>query len=345
MTKGVGTYAINAFWESGRLIYYEKTVGHTTTGDVFIIGADYVQVGDTLNDVDFAWKGTTTGTFTLDAAAHTAVTTGLAWTITGNMAITGDVTLTGDLAVVATGDIALAQGYYLYLDGDDGGEYLVSDTANQVMLNATTTINLAIGGTDEVSVSSTAVTLATNDLTLSAGAVSVAQGKSVYLDGLNGGEYLVSDAANEATLNATTTLNLAIGGSDKISMVAATTTVNNDLVITAGEFISGAPVKQLITDKTGGQTLTAAEAGVIRVTTDDVYIYLPTYIGNIGLTYTIKETASYSVGAHVRGNGTELIDANNVQTNGATNDFITIIATLANGWNVIGKTGTWTGTN
>lgn len=264
--------------------------------------------------------------------------------VTAGVAFSGDLEITGDITL-ATEDVSVAQGHLVYLDGQDGGEYIISDAANELTIRATTTLNLAIGSNDEVSISSIAVTLATNALILSAGAIAVAQGYSVYLDGNGGGEFLISDAANELTLNATTTLNLAIGGSDIISIAAATVTLNKDLAVAAGEFVSGAPVKQLITDKSGGQTLTAAESGVIRVTTDDVYIYLPTYLGNTGLTYTIKAAAAYSAGVHVRGNGTELIDAKNIQTSAAVNDFISIIATAANGWNSIGKFGTWVGTN
>jgi len=99
-TQGVGTFAINSFWESGRLIFYEKASGHTTTGNVFILGADYVQVGDTANDVNFAWKGDTTGTFTLDAGAHTLALTGVATSTDGNIAITG----TGKATITSTGD-------------------------------------------------------------------------------------------------------------------------------------------------------------------------------------------------------------------------------------------------
>lgn len=87
-TQGVGTYKLNAFWEEGRLIYYEKAYGHTTTGDVFILGHDYVQVGDTANDVNLVWKGTTTGTFTLDAGAHTLALTGMATSSDGAVTIT-----------------------------------------------------------------------------------------------------------------------------------------------------------------------------------------------------------------------------------------------------------------
>jgi hypothetical protein len=109
-TQGVGNFAINAFWESGRLIYYEKAYGHTTTGDVFILGADYVQVGDTANDVNFVWKGDTTGTFTLDAGAHTLALTGMATSTDGAVTITNATatssTTTG--ALIVTGGIATA---------------------------------------------------------------------------------------------------------------------------------------------------------------------------------------------------------------------------------------------
>jgi hypothetical protein len=109
-TQGVGTFAINSFWESGRLIYYEKAYGHTTTGDVFILGADYVQVGDTANDVNFVWKGDTTGTFTLDAGAHTLALTGMATSTDGAVTITNATatssTTTG--ALIVTGGIATA---------------------------------------------------------------------------------------------------------------------------------------------------------------------------------------------------------------------------------------------
>lgn len=57
-TQGVGTFAINSFWESGSLIFYEKAVGHTATGDVFTLGTAAVKVGGTSQDVDFQVYGT-----------------------------------------------------------------------------------------------------------------------------------------------------------------------------------------------------------------------------------------------------------------------------------------------
>ncbi len=268
--------------------------------------------------------------------------------VTAGVAFAGDLDITGDIDLGGE-DISIDQGRAIYLDGQDGGEYITSDAANKLMLNATTEIDLAIGGTDEVAITATAVTLATNNLTLtagelalSAGNASVVQGAVVYFDGQDGGEYISSDAANELMLNATTTLNLAIGGSDIISIAAATVTLNKDLAVTAGEFISGAPVKMLITNKTANtKYLTAAESGVIRATTDGIYLYLPTYIGNTGLTYFIKATASFSSGVAVYGyDATQNIDTANVWTSAAQSDCLGVIA-HTQGWNIIEKIGTW----
>ena len=490
MSHSVGTYQINAFWESGNLIYYEKQVGHTATGDVLTIGTEAVKIGGTLQDVDFQWYGSSSKSFILNKGAATAVSAGLAWTITGDLAVTGAITLTGDVSLegdltLTTEDVSVAVGRSIYLDGQDGGEYLRSDTANEVMLNATTSLHLAVAGTDEydfdastlalnantvteagdiicnnaagptlqdeaatttnptlipnradettgvgwntselhlvvagvdeVAVSATAVTLASSTLTVSAGAISVAQGYSIYLDGLNGGEFLISDASNEATLNATTTLNLAIGGTDEVSISSsavtlatnalilsagaaavaqgysiyldgnsggeflisdaaneatlnATTTLNlaiggvdefsinattitsgattltltgGNLALTADDFISGAPIKQTITNKSANATLTTAESGLITVSTDAIYIYLPALAGNTGICYSIKALASYTEGIYVGGNGgTETVDGQAKWKSGAENNAITVVAN-ASDWNIINKVGTW----
>ncbi len=301
--------------------------------------AGSAQPGDILSD---------TTNMKLYVNTNTAASPTWSQIVTAGVAFSGDLDITGDIDLGGE-DISVDQGRMIYLDGQDGGEYVTSDAANKLMLNATTEIDLAIAGTDEVAITATAVTLATNNLTLTAGELalgagnaSVVQGAVIYLDAQDGGEYITSDAANELTLNATTTLNLAIGTSDIISIAAATVTLNKDLAVAAGEFISGAPVKELITTKAANtKYLTAAESGVINASVDGIYLYLPTYISNTGLIYHIKATASFSAGVAVYGyDATQNIDGANVKTSGAQYDALRVIA-FSQGWHIVEKIGTW----
>ncbi len=263
--------------------------------------------------------------------------------VTGGVAFSGDLDITGDIDLGGE-DISVDQGRAIYLDGQDGGEYITSDTTNKLMLNATTEIDLAIAGTDEVAITATAVTLATNNLTLTAGEISVALGHVVYFDGQQGGEYIYSSSANELNINATTEILLTIGGGTEIALTASTLSILGvDVSVTAGYFISGAPVKMLITNKSANtKYLTAAESGVIRATTDGIYLYLPTYIGNTGLTYFIKATAAFTSGVAVYAyDATQNIDTANVWTSGAQSNCLGVIA-FSQGWNIIEKIGTWT---
>jgi len=257
-----------------------------------------------------------------------------------------DLTLTAGELNLSAGNAALAQAFALYLDGQDGGEYIFSDVANELMLNATTTLNLAIGGTDEVSITSSVVTIGSNNLTLSAGELtltagnaSVAQNYALYLDGQDGGEYLFSDVVGYAMLNGTTGVNIAIGGTDKIQVTSGATTFTNDITMTAGEFISGAPIKQLITTKSSDVYLTAAESGVIKAS-DDIYLSLPASSGNTGLTYTIKATASFSGGVYVYTDGGDTLDGVNNLVSTAQYDAMSVICD-GSVWHVLNQLGTW----
>lgn len=130
---------VNSKWASGSLVFHDA--GDLGVGaEILRIAQDDIAIGTSTNDV--------------------------------TMTMYGDVTLYGDIDL-GDEDISLAVGKYLYLDGQDGNDFLRASTDNNVILNGQTTVNLGVGGTTEVAVSSSAVTLATNNLTLTAGNLSV----------------------------------------------------------------------------------------------------------------------------------------------------------------------------
>jgi len=92
--------------------------------------------------------------------------------------------------------------------------------------------------------------------------------------------------------------------------------------------------------KTALASLTAEETGVIEVGTDDIYIYLPTYVGNDGLTYTIKVLATYSAGVTVCPTLSQKVDGAASTVSTAIYDALTVVAGT-DGWNITAKVGTW----
>jgi len=95
---------VGSRWSSGDLIFYEKNVSLAVAGNILEIADDEVVVGSTTNDIDFSWLGYTTGTFDLDAAAHTLAMTGMATSTDGLVTSTSTTgfrsnpTFVGDLA-------------------------------------------------------------------------------------------------------------------------------------------------------------------------------------------------------------------------------------------------------
>ena len=77
MASGKGVYQINSDWSSGNLIFYEKTVGRTATGDVFTVGTEAVKVGGTGNDIDFQFYGTGSLSAIIDCGAAAMTLTGI----------------------------------------------------------------------------------------------------------------------------------------------------------------------------------------------------------------------------------------------------------------------------
>jgi hypothetical protein len=102
-TQGIGVFGIDSKFASGSLVFYEKTVGRTATGDVFTIGTAAVKVGNTSQDVDFQFYGTGSISAIIDCGATSFTLTGINSTLKGTVTVgisgTGhDVTFYGDTA-------------------------------------------------------------------------------------------------------------------------------------------------------------------------------------------------------------------------------------------------------
>ena len=117
-TAGVTTFLINSKFASGNLVFYEKTVGRTATGDVFTVGTAAVKVGGTGQDVDFQVYGTGSVSAIIDIGAATFAMVGLAASTDGIFTISNatEATSTTAGALVVTGGIAFAKDMYV---GDD----------------------------------------------------------------------------------------------------------------------------------------------------------------------------------------------------------------------------------
>ena len=171
---------VGSRWSSGDLIFYEKNVSLGTIGNILTIGDDAVTISSATNDINFAWLGLTTGTFTLDAGAHTLAMTGMATSTDGAVTIT-DATATSSTttgALIVTGGIATAADITC---GDD-----------LFMASSGAVINFNSGDVT--------LTHSSNLLTLDGGALAVGAsgtGQDVTFYGADAGAYMKWDASEK----------------------------------------------------------------------------------------------------------------------------------------------------
>lgn len=97
-----------------------------------------------------------------------------------------------------------------------------------------------------------------------------------------------------------------------------------------------------ITSKSASAYLSTGDAGVVLATTDGIYLYLPTYVNNSGLTFLIKQTASFSAGTviYTLAAQSTALDGTAKKTCGANYDVLEVICDGTN-WNIVGTIGTW----
>ena len=162
-TKSVGTFGINSVFASGSLVFYEKAVGRTATGDVFTVGTAAVKVGGTAQDVDFQFYGTGSLSVIIDAGAATLTLVGITTSTDKPLTITDATestsTITG--ALIVSGGIANAKDTYL---GDDlfltsgavinfnAGDVTLTHSANNIAVAGGTTTLAGLVMTDATNI-------------------------------------------------------------------------------------------------------------------------------------------------------------------------------------------------
>ncbi len=114
-TQGVGTFQINSKFASGSLVFYEKDVGRTATGDVFTVGTTAVKVGGTSQDVDFQYYGTGSVSAIIDCALATLTIVGITATTNKPLTISDatDSTSTTTGALIVSGGLGVAKSVYI----------------------------------------------------------------------------------------------------------------------------------------------------------------------------------------------------------------------------------------
>ena len=188
-TQGVGTFQINSKFSSGNLIFYEKAVGRTTTGDVLTIGTAAVTVGGTAQAVDFKFYATGSISAIL-AAAGTLTLVGIATSTNGAVTITNATasTTTGTGALIVSGGVGIAKGLFV---GEvvSVGTVCQPDTSDGAALGTSSLmwsdLFLASGGVINFNNGDVTITHASNTLTLAGGNLAITGNLAVTDTALN----------------------------------------------------------------------------------------------------------------------------------------------------------------
>lgn len=105
---------VRSEWSSGNLVFFEKAVGRSTTGDILTIGTSMVSVGGSAQDIDFkVWMGAADQYVLFDAGAAKVTFAKV------------DVEIDGDLTIDLE-DIQLGDNQYLQFGDATGGDVYAS---------------------------------------------------------------------------------------------------------------------------------------------------------------------------------------------------------------------------
>ena len=123
-----------------------------------------------------------------------------------------------------------------------------------------------------------------------AGGLSLAAGEIAEAD-------IAAGAVTSTKLGLAAVTETYIGDGAVVSKKLALAAVSETYIATGA--VTSVKRKETITEKSASAYLLAAEAGIIKAMVDDIYLYLPTYVGNTGLNFLIKVMASHSAGVAV----------------------------------------------
>ena len=199
--------------------------------------------------------------------------------------ITGDVNISGDI-VMGADDVSVVQGRYIYLSGQDGGEYLKSASSNTAIFNATTTLYLGIGGTAEIILTATAFSPYASDgnalgtTALMWGDIFLASGGVINF---NNGNVTLTHSAGTLTMVGTLTF---AGGSAYIPIQIGTK--GN----TSG---SGVKIASANADNSGGVQLYFDDGGSALASPAEVVTpFRSRYLVTVGQSGGVTQAATYS---------------------------------------------------